>query len=228
MALVKCPECGKENVSDQAVACPECGYVFKKEKSIKISKKVLLIFSIIYTICALGYALEYIWCFESIAFLSLGLIVNLSIYFKDKIPQKLFHPLMVVVYVIGAFLLAFNYNIGRLDLDFIDGMFSSYIYKDSLGVVLAIYQLCAMVSVIIVILQMFTPHLECKIVAVGIFVSSIMGFVFNVYNKIYLESGYGHGSAFYIWLALVSLFWFLFYMVYTLSISSCNENKMTN
>lgn len=29
MALVKCPECGKENVSDTAEACPDCGYAVK-------------------------------------------------------------------------------------------------------------------------------------------------------------------------------------------------------
>lgn len=30
MALIKCPECGKENVSDTAETCPECGYNIKK------------------------------------------------------------------------------------------------------------------------------------------------------------------------------------------------------
>lgn len=29
MALVKCPECGRENVSDSAEVCPECGYGIK-------------------------------------------------------------------------------------------------------------------------------------------------------------------------------------------------------
>lgn len=29
MALVKCPECGKENVSDTAISCPDCGYNIK-------------------------------------------------------------------------------------------------------------------------------------------------------------------------------------------------------
>lgn len=29
MALVKCPKCGKENVSDTAESCPECGYGIK-------------------------------------------------------------------------------------------------------------------------------------------------------------------------------------------------------
>lgn len=30
MALVKCPECGRENVSDSAASCPECGYAIKE------------------------------------------------------------------------------------------------------------------------------------------------------------------------------------------------------
>lgn len=30
MALVTCPECGREKVSDTAVACPECGYEIRK------------------------------------------------------------------------------------------------------------------------------------------------------------------------------------------------------
>lgn len=29
MALIKCPECGKENVSDSAESCPDCGYGIK-------------------------------------------------------------------------------------------------------------------------------------------------------------------------------------------------------
>lgn len=45
MALVKCPECGRENVSDSAESCPNCGYNIKKhyektkqEKRQQISK----------------------------------------------------------------------------------------------------------------------------------------------------------------------------------------------
>lgn len=30
MALIKCPECKKENVSDTAISCPECGYGIKE------------------------------------------------------------------------------------------------------------------------------------------------------------------------------------------------------
>lgn len=41
MALIKCPECGKENVSSMAVACPSCGFGIKEffnEKSEKEEK----------------------------------------------------------------------------------------------------------------------------------------------------------------------------------------------
>ncbi len=31
MALIKCPECGREKVSDQAKACPECGFPLKSK-----------------------------------------------------------------------------------------------------------------------------------------------------------------------------------------------------
>lgn len=45
MALIKCPECGRENVSDTANSCPNCGYCINahftqiKEKEIQKTKK---------------------------------------------------------------------------------------------------------------------------------------------------------------------------------------------
>ncbi len=63
MALIKCPECSKENVSDTAVSCPNCGYGIKahfnyikkqeriakvqNELQIKKIKKKLIISSLI-------------------------------------------------------------------------------------------------------------------------------------------------------------------------------------
>ena len=35
MALITCPECGIENVSDTAISCPSCGYNIKKYVAIK-------------------------------------------------------------------------------------------------------------------------------------------------------------------------------------------------
>ena len=44
MALVKCPKCGRENVSDKATACPDCGFEIKKhfeeEKNNNVSDPV--------------------------------------------------------------------------------------------------------------------------------------------------------------------------------------------
>lgn len=38
MALIKCPECGRENVSDSAESCPSCGYNIKAHYA-KLYKK---------------------------------------------------------------------------------------------------------------------------------------------------------------------------------------------
>lgn len=39
MALIKCPECGKE-ISDKESSCPDCGY--KEKRKIKVNKKILI------------------------------------------------------------------------------------------------------------------------------------------------------------------------------------------
>lgn len=43
MALIKCPECGKDNVSDSAQCCPECGFgihdYFVKQQNERMAKE---------------------------------------------------------------------------------------------------------------------------------------------------------------------------------------------
>ena len=42
MALIKCPECGREKVSSSAVACPDCGFGISdwyKENSLDLGDK---------------------------------------------------------------------------------------------------------------------------------------------------------------------------------------------
>lgn len=46
MALIKCPECGKE-ISDKAIKCPKCGCHISNEKTIKKPKSKILIASFI-------------------------------------------------------------------------------------------------------------------------------------------------------------------------------------
>lgn len=51
MALINCPECGKE-ISDKANSCPNCGY--KKEREVKIDKKRIITFAIpIFILCVI-------------------------------------------------------------------------------------------------------------------------------------------------------------------------------
>lgn len=63
MALIKCPECGKE-ISDKAKACPECGYelkqnveatkqesFFKKNKIAVLVIGIVIIIAIVAGVC---------------------------------------------------------------------------------------------------------------------------------------------------------------------------------
>lgn len=49
MALIKCPECGKE-VSDSAVMCPNCGCPINQKKKKKLSKKSIAALVIIFLV----------------------------------------------------------------------------------------------------------------------------------------------------------------------------------
>ncbi|MCI8306553.1 MAG: zinc ribbon domain-containing protein [Lachnospiraceae bacterium] len=54
MALIKCPECGKE-ISDTASSCPNCGFsIRKKQKSIHLKKHMIKIVIIVFAflLCA--------------------------------------------------------------------------------------------------------------------------------------------------------------------------------
>lgn len=50
MALIKCPECGKE-VSEKAISCPNCGYEFEKMKFCKFCGEKIPKESIVCTKC---------------------------------------------------------------------------------------------------------------------------------------------------------------------------------
>lgn len=50
MALIECPECGKE-ISDNARSCPKCGYVFQKTKFCKFCGEKIPMDSVVCTKC---------------------------------------------------------------------------------------------------------------------------------------------------------------------------------
>ena len=54
MALINCPECGKE-ISDEAKTCPNCGKPLKKPKEKKkVNKKAVIICAVIMSIMVIG------------------------------------------------------------------------------------------------------------------------------------------------------------------------------
>lgn len=57
MALIKCPECGKE-ISDTAKSCPNCGFQIKS-KSSKRSRRFILFVAFILAIAAGGFYVNY-------------------------------------------------------------------------------------------------------------------------------------------------------------------------
>lgn len=54
MALIRCPECGHENVSDHASHCPQCGYTisayYLKKKLKRIALGVIILAVAIFSI----------------------------------------------------------------------------------------------------------------------------------------------------------------------------------
>ena len=50
MAIMYCPECGKE-MSDSLKKCPHCGFKFKKNKETNKKKKLFVTVSIIVICC---------------------------------------------------------------------------------------------------------------------------------------------------------------------------------
>lgn len=56
MALIKCPECGKE-ISDKASSCPNCGNRVKNNKV--VNKKILVIFAVVMICLIILYLMKF-------------------------------------------------------------------------------------------------------------------------------------------------------------------------
>lgn len=55
MAMIQCPECGKE-ISSTADVCPKCGYGLLKARQKRTEKKLWKIAGIIILVCIIGLA----------------------------------------------------------------------------------------------------------------------------------------------------------------------------
>lgn len=205
MALIKCPECGKENVSDKAKACPECGYSLQKStRKTAISQNVPFALSIAYTICVIIYATDYLWVFTSVVMLAAGLAMTFLLFPKNKLSSKSISASTLVASLLGSFFIAFDYNLERLEWGFFNN------YDDSLGLMLALFQVAAVIAMILTVLRHFMPQVNKNATIVSFFASGILGLVFSIFEVNYLASRWGTGSnAFYIWSGFVSLLWFI-------------------
>ena len=212
MALIKCLECGRE-VSDTAEKCPSCGHKISSNSGIRVSAKFSLIISIIYTICVCIYANDYLWNTSSIIMFVVGLALIGLMVAGQKVNDKIHSYLFAIIYIVGAFVFTFEYNITRMDIDYIDGgFFSSHIYRYSIGGFLAVFQIISVVSVILLCMAILMPKICTKFASLALFISGIIGMVFHIYNKVYLNANWGTAShsTFYIWLGITT---FCFYMI---------------
>ena len=223
MALINCPEC-KHEVSDTVKNCPNCGYVIKGNSEITISTKIPIGISIIYAICVCIYAFDYLWTATNIIMLlaAIGMVALMGS--ASRIDRKVQGYIFLTTYLVGAFVTIFEYNISRMDLE--GGFFSSYTYSGSLGLFLAIYQVVAIVSVILLCISIIMPQISSKYSVVLFFISGIIGMVFHIYNKIYLNDKWGTAtySTFYIWLGIVTLCFFMVGVTYLMAYrNTCKE-----
>lgn len=213
MALTKCPECGKENVSDKAKACPECGYLLQNNTNkVAISQKVPFVLSIMYSICVIIYATDYLWVFTSVMMLLVGLVMGVILCPKLNLSTSIKSNIILMVSLIGSFIIAFDYNLARLEWGFFNN------YDDSLGFMLALFQIITVVGMILIALRKFMPQINKNATVVCLFASGILGLAFSIFEVNYLSSKWGTGSnAFYIWNGFVSLLWFITQATYLLS-----------
>lgn len=81
MALIRCPECGKE-ISDRAFSCPNCGYVIPRKVRGSNNKYVALLLCIFFGWCGAqrfyegNYMMGYLYAF-TFGFLGIGWIYDI-------------------------------------------------------------------------------------------------------------------------------------------------------
>ena len=103
----------------------------------------------------------------------------------------------------------FDYNMSRLDLDFIDGdFFSSHIYRNSIGVFLAVFQIISVVSIILLCMTILIPQISIKFATIALFINRKWGTALH--------------STFFIWLGIAT---FCFFMIGVTYLLANKENK---
>lgn len=106
MALIKCPECGKE-ISDKAIRCPGCGYPVERDSDEKqaplltsFSVILLLLFGVSMFFLQLG------WVINSILLIATFILAVLALKSGEKGALWAAVPLLVSVMTAMMFLFA--------------------------------------------------------------------------------------------------------------------------
>ena len=105
MALIKCPECGKE-ISNQAISCPNCGYVVNQDKIAQPKSEV----SIKYlheTLVGISLAVELICLYYYNQFKE-DLSRTSAVYFFDNDLPELLEPIKNKMSLLTVVMIAFG------------------------------------------------------------------------------------------------------------------------
>lgn len=189
---------------------PENNIVYNNQQ---ISNRIPFITSIICTLFIFIYCLDYLFEFANILILITSLITTILLSPYIKLEENTKRIVVLAVSVIGTFAVSFEYNICRLDFGF--GFFNSYTYSGSIGIMLGLFQIASVISLILILLSAFMSQLNKKTTIICLFISGILGLIFNIYEIIYLNPG--ASSRIYIWFGLAVLFWFLTQATYLIS-----------
>ena len=217
MALINCPEC-KKGISNSTSKCIHCGFVLKRNipNINNVSFKLPLILSIIYFVCVLAYIQSFISSdLLATCYLILGMIfVFLFSISSRKLSKVIIDKSFTVIFCVGTFLFAFDYNISRVFSGLADWGFFDF-YNDSLGIFLAVYQIIAIMMIIVLILSMYSNFINEKAKTIIVFSTGIVGFGCFIYQIIYLKNIWGSSSgsnSFYLWFAVCTLVYYLVYV----------------
>lgn len=181
MSLIKCPECNKE-VSDKAKICPHCGYRMNYEKTMNIPFQVPIIMSVIYIIFIVA-SFGYIIYGHDIVLAVVGILLCSILIVSYLVKNPLLDKIFFALYVMGAIVLIFDYNITQLNFE--GSILGKYTYNGSVGVFLLVFQLVSLATIALFIVSQFVKNISPKIIFALMLICGIVGMIFSLYNRQY-------------------------------------------
>ena len=248
MALISCPECGK-SVSDKAEVCPHCGIRLieapeSKQTTDSVKKKpipiyVPLLFAALYFVTLFINGLEktqQIWMFSTGGLL---IAILCYMYYLTTQPEdtqntkiiKYLRYAFVVVFIVGAVFVSFEYNFSRMfndsewwndifeDYHFLD----AYEYMESFTLVMVIFQIVSILAMLLFFLfEISNVKLSKSVVSGILFFTAAFGLFYALFEAVYLKNSYGDTIySVYIETGVMIMFYYL--TGATFSLTSTNQ-----